>query len=323
FIPERTIYLGFGHDEECYGDKGAKVIAKWMRDRGIKAELILDEGLAISSGLIPGLEDDVAMIGIAEKGTAYIELSVKQKPIHLSMPGNETAIDVLAKALLKIQKRKSHAFISTAVEEFFNHIGPELPFYKRMAFANKSLFKRTILRSYEKFEAGNACIRSTITPTLFKSGIIENSSPTRASVVLQVKVLPGDILEHLIEELIKTINEPKVEVFRVEKRYDDNMFVSPVSSKAYTIISKTIKQVFENAITTPALCIATTDSRHFSDISQNIYRFSPFRLTPENLGSIHGVNECIPIYEYHEAINFYIRLIKNMDHSEYQLSFTS
>ncbi len=323
FVPERTIYLAFGHDEECYGTKGARAIAHWMRGKGITAELILDEGLAISSGLIPGMKEEVAMVGIAEKGTAYIELSVVQEPGHLSMPPHETAIHVLSRAVSKLQEFNMPVNISTPVQEFFKFLAPELPFISKTAFANKFFFQRQIIKAYERSDAGNATIRSTITPTIFQSGVAENSSPTRARVVLQVKVLPGEKLEHIISQMEKVINEPKVEVYRVDKMYDEAMGISPIDSKAFTTLSKTIKQVFPHIITVPALCIATTDSRHFHDISRNIYRFSPFRLSPENLGSIHGVNERVLIEDYHDAINFYIRLVKNMKHSAFQLSFTT
>src|SRR4030095_8794264 len=47
FTPERTIYFCFGHDEEAGGMNGGGQIAEWFKEKQIRAELVLDEGLEI------------------------------------------------------------------------------------------------------------------------------------------------------------------------------------------------------------------------------------------------------------------------------------
>uniref|UniRef100_UPI004048BA6B M20/M25/M40 family metallo-hydrolase n=1 Tax=Roseivirga sp. TaxID=1964215 RepID=UPI004048BA6B len=110
FQPKRTVYLAFGHDEEVGGEKGAVAIAKYLKEHGVEAAYILDEGYAITQQLIPGVEDDVAFIGIAEKGSTTIELTVDMDGGHSSQPASETAIDVLANAIAQVscQSRENH-----------------------------------------------------------------------------------------------------------------------------------------------------------------------------------------------------------------------
>ncbi len=39
YVPERTIYLAFGHDEEISGYKGASVISNTLNKRGVEADV--------------------------------------------------------------------------------------------------------------------------------------------------------------------------------------------------------------------------------------------------------------------------------------------
>jgi acetylornithine deacetylase/succinyl-diaminopimelate desuccinylase-like protein len=43
----------------------------------------------------------------------------------------------------------------------------------------------------------------------------------------------------------------------------------------------------------PGLMVAATDSRHFTALSDHIFRFSPVRAKPEDLARFHGTNERI------------------------------
>jgi carboxypeptidase PM20D1 len=76
-------------------------------------------------------------------------------------------------------------------------------------------------------------------------------------------------------------------------------------------MQKTAKQVFPDVIVAPYLVLGSTDSRHYKNLTKNIYRFVPFRLEPSDLNRIHGINERISIRTYKEGINFYIQLIRN------------
>ena len=78
FRPRRTVYLAFGHDEEIGGSNGAAHIAKTLEARNVKAEWVLDEGAAITIGLLPGVTQPVSLIGIAEKGYMTLVLTVEQ-----------------------------------------------------------------------------------------------------------------------------------------------------------------------------------------------------------------------------------------------------
>src|ERR1019366_6815863 len=56
---------------------------------------------------------------------------------------------------------------------------------------------------------------------------------------------------------------------------------------------------------------AGTDSRHYAEIADNIFRFSPVRANAEDLKRFHGTNERLSIEGYGDMIRFYRRLIEN------------
>ena len=310
FKPERTVYFAFGHDEEVMGKNGAKKIAEWLKDQKVEAEFILDEGLVVTEGLVPGIENPVALIGIAEKGYVTLKFSVKMHGGHSSMPEEETTLGVLSEAISKIEHNKPAAKITAPVDAFLSYIGPEMPFAKRIIFANQWLFKSAIINTYEKTPAGNALVRTTVVPTIINSGVKENVIPDQAEAIVNLRTLPGESNSELIKELKNIIDDERI---KIEVLTEINP--SPVSSpnaSGFNIIDKSIKQVFPNTYVVPSLMIAGTDSKHYVAICENIYRFLPIRLTKDDLNRIHGTDERIKVEDYKNVIRFYYQLMRNL-----------
>ena len=311
FQPERTYYFSFGHDEEVSGKYGAVKIAKYLQEQGIEAEFVMDEGYAVTQGLIPGIDKDVAMIGVAEKGITSLALQVDMKGGHSSQPAKETAIDVLANAVAKLKANPLPPTFSDPMKGFMDALGPEMGFVNRMAFANRAIFRSIILSTYEGTGgSGNALIRTTTSPTIFQAGIKENVIPTTARAVVNFRIIPGQTAEEVKQHVVSTINDSRIAV-EFHGFNNDPSPVSPHDSEAYALINKTIKQIFPETLTAPNLVIGATDSRHFTGVSKNIYRFVPYHINEQNIDSFHGIDEHIPVEDYKDAIRFYRQLIIN------------
>lgn len=310
FVPERTLYFAFGHDEEVGGRRGARHLAERLKSQSVEAEFVLDEGLMVTQGIVPGIEKPVALIGTGEKGYLSVRLSVDMEGGHGSMPARENAIGAISKALLRLQDHPFPAEITQPVEEFLDHIGPEMPWPQRIVFANRWLFKGIVVGAYEKSASGNALVRHTLAPTIFKSGIKENVIPEEAYAVLNIRTLPTASHTMLIEKIPSIIMDDRI---RIEVLSSNNpSAVSSIDSYGYKQVEKTIRQVFQQTYVAPSLMIAATDSKHYTDISQNIYRFLPVQLSKEDLPRIHGADERIKIDDYKKMICFYYLLMKNV-----------
>lgn len=310
FKPKRTVYLAFGHDEEIGGQNGAKKIAEYLESQHVNAEFILDEGMVITKGIVPGIKPDVALIGISEKGYLSVELSVETEGGHSSMPAKETPIGILSLAVSKLEKNPMPAKISEPVQHFLDYVGPEMPFFSKLAFANQWLLKPVIINKYEASNSGNATIRTTTALTIFKSGLKDNVLPSIASATINFRMLPGETADGIITHIEKTINDPRIKIKKVGYT-NEAASVSDINSEGFKQIEKSIKQIFKNTLTAPSLLVGATDQKHYSKISTNLFRFLPIILEAEDLKRIHGVNEKISIDNFKDIIRFYRQLILN------------
>ena len=309
FNPDRTVYLAFGDDEEVLG-KGAIALAETLKSRGVEAEMVLDEGMSVTLGMVPMISKPVAFIGTSEKGFLPVELKSTCAGGHPAMPQPETAISILSKALVKITENQPEPEFTPPVKAFLSYIGPEFPWPARIVFANQWLMGGLLKSIYSKSGPGNASVRTTTAPTMLNAGIRDDVLPTEARAIIQFGLLPDDISEKVIERLNKVINDDRISVTILENPKEPAK-VSPVNCEAFNLLNKTIKESFDNTYVAPTLMTAASDSYYYSEISPNVYRFAPYQSTSEDLARVHGDNERITIENYKAMINFYYRLVKN------------
>lgn len=310
FQPRQTIYLVAGDDEEVGGLRGAKTIAELLKSRGVRLEWVLDEGLLVTDGVLAGLDKPAALIGLAEKGYGTFFLSLDQAPGHSSMPPPRTAIGSMSTALARLEANPMPAAIGGVAGEMFATLAPEMTGFNRLALSNLWLFGPLVQGQLEKGTSSNAMLRTTTALTIVRAGNKDNVLPGRAEAAVNFRVLPGDSLASVEAHLRKTIDNDAIAI----KAYPGNSEPSPVSptdSLGYRTIAQSVRQVFPDAIVAPGLMIAATDSRHFTILSDAVYRFSPVRARPEDLSRFHGTNERISIANYVEMIRFYHQLLRN------------
>lgn len=306
YEPERDIYFMFGFDEEIGGEHGAKVIAETLKERGIHFAFVLDEGGAIIENMVPGVDQPVAVVGIAEKGSATAELSIEGSGGHSSQPKNHTNIGRISKAIATLEDTQFHEELRGPVNDLFEFVAPEMSLPMRYVFANKSIFKPVIENILLKEPTTAALLRTTIAPTIFQAGEQYNALPEKASAIINLRLMPGDSLldvENFIKETIKD-DDIKVKVSGNEASK-----VSSVDGWHFKSIQQATRNVYENAIVAPYLMFAGSDAKHYDEISDNTYRFLPVLITSDDLNKMHGTNEQISIDNYINAIKFYIEIM--------------
>lgn len=103
YRPERSLFFCFGHDEEIGGSEGARHIANYLQSRQLQFDFLVDEGLFIIDGILPG--PPLAIVCVAEKGAVTARLRAHVSGGHSSAPGKESAIGVVARAVSRLQAR--------------------------------------------------------------------------------------------------------------------------------------------------------------------------------------------------------------------------
>ncbi len=310
FVPERTLYFAFGSDEEIGGYNGAHAIAEFLRAKRIHFDFYMDEGGMVSEGIVPNVKRPVALIGTAEKGVMTLELSVNVKGGHSSHPPRASALDVLTAAIQKLHDNQEQRRITETVDEFLDFVGPEMPSPLKIVFANKWLFKPLILNEYEKSDEGRALLRTTTVTTVMNAGMKENVIPSQVSAKVNYRILGDETSASVIQRATQLISDTLVKI-KAGEIYEASKN-SNSSSAGFKIIQRTCAEIFPDAIVTPFLMLGSTDSKHFQDITDNTYRFFPVRMNNDLLGTIHGINERIPMKDYMETIAFYETLLKSV-----------
>jgi len=313
YTPRRTVLLAFGHDEEVGGQAGAKSIVARLAQTGSRPVFILDEGMAILKGIVPGIDRPVASIGLAEKGYLSVELIAEGSGGHASMPPAHTSVGILASAIHALESHPMPAHTDGPAGALLQFLGPEMSMGPRMALANLWLFDPVLKVVLDRSAPSRALIRTTFAATMLEGSSKENVLPARARAVVNVRVHPSDSIESVMDHMTRAIGDPQVTVRRLDGVMSEPSAVSPRESPTFTILQRTIGQQFSDAIVAPGLVLGATDSRHYQSLSEQVYRFLPIRVNASDIVRIHGVNERLAVDHYADAIAFYMRLIRNFN----------
>lgn len=310
-VPRRTVYLASGYDEEVGGTHGAAAIARVLGERGVHPAFVLDEGGAMVTGLVPGITGPVAMVGIAEKGYLTLDLTVEAEGGHSSMPPRQTAIGILAAALDELEEHPVPGGIRGPTADMFAYLGPELPFGSRLFFANRWLFGWLLARTFGASGPGNAMFRTTTAPTIFQAGVKENVLPSSAHAVVNFRLLQGDSIAGIVDYVRRTVDDPRVKVAIAPTFKTEPSPVSPVDGDAFRLVARTVRQVVPGAIVVPWLVVGGTDSRYFTALTPNVYRFSGVPIGRDDIERAHGTNERVSVTGYEQNVKFYLQLLRN------------
>src|SRR5215218_4998728 len=310
FRPKRTIYFAFGHDEETAGTYGAKGIAALLASRNVRLDFVLDEGPLVTEGMLKGLGRPAALIGVAEKGYATLVLNAQATPGHSSMPPRDTAIGMLSAALARLEDHRLPMHIRGVVSEMFDTLAPEMSGFNRVVLSNLWLFKPLLLREFEKAGSTEAMVRTTTALTIFNAGDKDNVLPGNAAATVNFRLIPGDTQGSVVGHVRSTVGNDRIAV----EPFPGNTDPPPVTgtaSPSFRMLTRTIREIFPDVVVAPGLMVAATDSRHYTGITDNIFRFSPVRANSDDLKRFHGTNEPLSIEGYADMIRFYRRLIEN------------
>jgi carboxypeptidase PM20D1 len=310
YRPERTVYLGFGHDEEVGGPQGAGHIARHLQSRGVRLAAVLDEGLSILDGAFPGITEPVALIGNAEKGYLTLEFTVDGIPGHASMPPVQTPIGILAAALARLEASHPPVHLE-AMRNLFRAIGRSAPFSLRLAFANLWLLKGLVVRKLAASPQTHAAIRTTTALTVINGGIKDNILPRQATAKVNFRIFPGETIETVSEHVRRVIADERVKFKPVPLAAWNPVATSPVDTPFFRKMENAIHNVFGSIPVAPFLMLAATDSRHFDPISDAIYRFSPEVSTQEDMRRIHGIDERLSLINLGQMVAFFTDVVKS------------
>lgn len=322
FAPRRTVYLLFGHDEECSGTHGAVALADILEARGVRLALLLDEGGSVTTSTLPGIESPVAMIGVTEKGHLSLKLKATTKPGHASTPSTPTAIGALSLAIATLENNPFPQHLDM-VEFMMSFVGAELPFMDRLMLANTWLFGGAVKRKLSQNPSTDANTRTTIAPTILRAGSAENVLPATAEALINLRIFPGETVRETYERIYDLVADQTLEVLPAhgETLEGDHTWepteISDIDSPQFRLLTRLAQSAYPEALVAPFMMNGATDSRHYSKLSHFIFRFSPILLSQEDQDTVHGVDERLSFENAARMVSFMQALIRTASQSDF------
>lgn len=313
YVPQRTVYLCFGHNEEIVAgsNNGAQAIAQTLKERGVHLEATLDEGGAILPANVKGiLKGNLAGVGIAEKGNTDLRITVHAKGGHSSQPPQHTGVGLIAEVVRDLEKHQFKAKMLPMVKDMFTLISKHTTYPARLVMCNLTLLKPLVLAIMKKIPPAAAFIRTTTACTMLQGSPAANVLPQTASVTVNFRQLPGTTTEDLIKHIRKVVRNKDIEVEFIKGK--EASAVSPTDTKAFAVLTELSHQIDPDNIVAPYLVMGGTDTYHYEAVGENLYRYSPFVVNTSLLLTTHSTNERCPVATLGEGVQFFKRYIKMM-----------
>lgn len=310
FTPAHDLYFAFSGEEEIAGPSASDIVDELQR-RGVEPAFVLDEGGAVVTGVFPGVDAPCALIGTSEKGQMQLFLDMKSEGGHASAPPRSTIAGRLARAVTRIEKRPAPFTLTPPAAEMFDTLGRRSIWPVRMVFTNLWLF-RPALDLATRLMGGelNALVRTTCAVTQMQGSPANNVLPPDASVGVNLRIMCGDSADKAEARIRRAVGDEAVS-FRRGPWAEPSPYSETEGSEGWARLKSAVERTWPDAIVSPYLMLAGSDSRHYGRISRNVYRFGPLELSKEERGTIHGNNERVPLAKVVKCAEFYLRLIRS------------
>lgn len=137
-----------------------------------------------------------------------------------------------------------------------------------------------------------------------------NVLPQTASVTVNFRQLPGTTTEDLFKHIRKVVRNKDIDIEFIKGKEASK--ISPTDTRAFKTLTDISHSMNKDNIVAPYLVMGGTDSYHYEDICDNIYRYAPFTVDTALLLTTHSTNERCPVEQLTEGVQFFMRYMKRM-----------
>ncbi|QHC67020.1 M20/M25/M40 family metallo-hydrolase [Rathayibacter sp. VKM Ac-2759] len=315
--PQRDVYLVSTHNEETAGD-GAPSVVALLAARGIRPRFVLDEGGNVRRGILPGVTTPIAVVGVTERGIMNLELTCHDAGGHASAPPplpGMLATQRLARAIHRLTESPFPSTLPEPIAELVRAAAPHADAAHAVWYAHPHEHPDAVIGALAAHSNRSAAmLRTTVAVTQLRGSTGANVLASTASAVANVRINPGGTVAGVVERIRAVIDDPEVEI-SVQVAHEPSP-VSPTGEPGdggpYDVLHGVVREVFPEAIVAPYVQTGGSDARHFHAISDGVYRFIPFEISPQQQLGIHGADESIEVDQFERAIVFYATLLTRL-----------
>lgn len=310
FIPEVNVYIGSSNNEEVAGN-GIPLAVEYFKSKGIRFELVLDEGGAIINAPLPGIDVKTAMIAVHEKGRKKLKCISSAQLGHASFSKKDGGpIIKMAKFIEEVNRKKP--FVKKLHPEMmgmFKALNPYMKFHYRIIFSNLWLFSPILKMILPKVNLqGEAMLGTTCTFTAINEVKDNNEKVKAIEAIAFLQCINDEDLKIDIEKIKLIGKKYNIEIVDMDGEYHKP---TNLNEDGYKYVNHIVNKVFPNVAVAPFILPAGSDSRHMTEICNCTLRFAPIDITPQQFASIHNNDENINIEAIGKAVTFYKELVKN------------
>jgi acetylornithine deacetylase/succinyl-diaminopimelate desuccinylase-like protein len=285
-------------DEETGGACGMRWLVEKHRD-------LMDVEFAINEGgrtrVIEGGKRYLA-IQTAEKISHMVTVTARGPAGHAAIPLEGNAIFSLGRALARLGEYREPVTLTETTRRFFGLLSRMWPVDEEargMADlvsddAERSERGAVILSRIPVF---NAVMRNGISATKITGGVAGNVIPAEASAVLNVRTIPGNSVDDVVERLRACVPDPSIS-FSIAAHSDEAPASDP-DSAMFNAISEAARELDPEMTVVPYLSTGGTDSAHLRRIGINSYGILPFPMEQPDEERMHGHDERVPVASLH------------------------
>lgn len=306
FEPDFDIYLAFGHNEEVQTpNKGAKQTVEYLKNQGVRLEAVFDEGNGVRPGDIYGYDGYIVDVQLGEKGSHDFEIYKDTEGGHSMMPGQGTGLGAVARAIAAIEANPLPYRLTELTEKWLKETAKALTGHKAVIYANPREHWEELTALARENKELDAALHTTFAATMASGSNRPNILPSHASAIVNVRILQGDTAES-VEEYMRSIIPDDVSIRHIGG--DGPEPASKPGGQIYDLISDIEKDIYgEKVLVIPSLLPGGTDSRYYSSISNNVFRYTGLEYS-ERTGGAHGIDERFDYSKIKTAVRFYKEL---------------
>ncbi len=305
----RDVIFFAAADEE----KGGKFGVQWMIEHHwpeLEAEYVWDEG-----GF--GLQDffgpqPVFTVSVAEKKDLWLRVIAHGEPGHSGMPHANNAINVLMRALDRLQSLNETYELHPIPQQMFCQLSTLMPFPQSflLRHLDNRLFLRLALPALSANPTIAAMLKDTLSITVLQAGGKENVIPERAEATLDLRLLPDRVPAEVIEKLMRLVDDGRVELQILQA--PEPAASSDPNTEFFRTLSTVLSELLPNSLTTPMLSPGTTDSAFFRQKGAQSYGLFPILISPGELARFHGIDERISLENLRMGIEITYRVLEKL-----------
>lgn len=311
FVPGRTIYFETACNEETLG-QGADKISSWLIDQGVRLDMVFDEGGDILYEPMKGVKGTFAMIGVGEKSIVNLRFTARSGGGHASTPGKDTPLVRLGKFMAYVEgHRIFDVELAPAIVEMLKRFSPYMGRLGKLT-GNADKLKRTFAALIPSFGAtANALVTTTIAFTMAGGGEAPNVIPQEAWVIGDMRCSHHQGMEESIREIKKAAGRFGLDVEIIEQSIESD--VTDFGGSAFRLVEEAVAATlpFVDACV-PFIMTGGSDSKFFGRLCDQCIRFLPFKITDEQMESVHGINECLDLDTLVPAVDYYRYMLSHV-----------